>query len=263
MKLATWNVNSLRARIERVAQWIEQIRPDVLMLQETKCKDEAFPSQVFSDLGYESVHFGNSQWNGVAIVSRIGIEEPRSAFFDENPAEVNECRVISATCGGMRLYSVYVPNGRSVESEHYRFKLAWLSHLRADLEATCSPDQRVGVFGDFNVAPEDRDVWDISQFVGATHVTVEERAAIRDLCAWGLHDAVRELHPNEDSLYTWWDYRGGSFHRGWGMRIDLGLITAPLVSLLSFAGIDRDARKGPQPSDHAPLIVEFDPQSDG
>ena len=258
MKLATWNVNSLRARIDRVTQWIEQVRPDVLMLQETKCKDEVFPFHVFQDLGYESAHFGNSQWNGVAVISRVGLEEPRSAFFDEDPTEVSECRVISATCNGIRLYSVYVPNGRSIESEHYQSKLAWLGRLRADLEATCSPTQMVGVFGDFNVAPEDRDVWDIDQFVGATHVTKEERAAVQELCAWGLYDAVRELHPNEDALYTWWDYRGGSFHRGWGMRIDLGLISAPLLKKLSFAGIDRDARKGPQPSDHAPLVVEVD-----
>ena len=261
MKLATWNVNSLRARIERVTQWIEKVHPDVLMLQETKCKDEAFPAQAFQELGYESVHYGNSQWNGVAIISRVGIENPRPAFFDEDPAEISECRVISATCNGVRLYSVYVPNGRSVESEHYQSKLAWLGHLRADLEATCSADQMVGVFGDFNVAPEDRDVWDIDQFSGATHVTQEERAAVRELCAWGLYDAVRELHPDEDALYTWWDYRGGSFHRGWGMRIDLGLITAPLLSQLRFAGIDRDARKGPQPSDHAPLVVEVNLES--
>lgn len=258
MKLATWNVNSLRARIERVTEWIERVSPDVLMLQETKCKDEVFPSRVFHDLGYESAHFGNSQWNGVAIISRVGLEEPRSAFFDEDPEQVGECRVISATCGGVRLYSVYVPNGRSVDSEHYQSKLAWLNHLRTDLEATCSADQMVGVFGDFNVAPEDRDVWDIGQFVGATHVTKEERAAVRALCAWGLHDAVRELHPDEDALYTWWDYRAGSFHRGWGMRIDLGLISAPLLQHLRTAAIDREARKGPQPSDHAPLVIEVD-----
>lgn len=258
MKLATWNVNSLRARIERVSGWIEQQTPDVLMLQETKCKDEVFPTQVFSDLGYESAHFGNSQWNGVAIISRVGLGDVRSAFYDEDQRSVSECRVISASCNGVRLYSVYVPNGRTVASEHFQSKLAWLHHLRADLDATCSPDEMVGIFGDFNVAPEDRDVWDIEQFVGATHVTVEEREAVRELRDWGLSDAVRELHPDEDSLFTWWDYRGGSFHRGWGMRIDLALLSAPLLSHLRLAGIDREARKGPQPSDHAPLVIEID-----
>lgn len=258
MKLATWNVNSLRARIDRVTQWIEQELPDVLMLQETKCKDEAFPADVFSRLGYESVHHGNSQWNGVAIISKVGIEAPRVGFYDEVPTEIRECRVISATCQGVRLYSVYVPNGRTVDSEHYQAKLAWLSHLRADLDSTCDPGGFVGIFGDFNVAPEDRDVWDIDQFVGATHVTKAEREAIQALCAWGLRDAVRVLHPDDEGLFTWWDYRGGSFHRGWGMRIDLGLLSAPLADRLRYAAIDREARKGPQPSDHAPLVVEVE-----
>lgn len=262
MKLVTWNVNSLRARIERVAQWTAAEQPDVLMLQETKCKDAVFPSHVFEELGYETVHHGNSQWNGVAIISRVGLEDARAGFFDETPDEDEECRVISATCGGVRLYSVYVPNGRSVESEHYRKKLDWLRRLLADLEATCTPDQFVGIFGDFNVAPEDRDVWDISQFAGATHVTDAEREAVQRLCSWGLRDAVRVLHPTEDSLFTWWDYRGGSFHRGWGMRIDLGLVSEPLASRLRYAAIDREARKGPQPSDHAPLVVEVDLETD-
>jgi exodeoxyribonuclease-3 len=258
MKLATWNVNSLRARIDRVTQWIELAQPDVLMMQETKCKDEVFPTEVFHELGYDSVHHGNSQWNGVAIVSRVGLEDARVGFFDDDPAGDTECRIVSANCGNIRLYSVYVPNGRTVDSVHYEAKLAWLAHLRADLAATCSPDQCVGVFGDFNVAPEDRDVWDIDQFVGATHVSPKERAAFQQLCSWGLHDAVRVLHPDEDSLFSWWDYRGGSFHRGWGMRIDFGLVTAPLLANLSYAAVDREARKGPQPSDHAPLVVEFD-----
>lgn len=258
MKLATWNINSLRARIDRVTKWIEAAQPDVLMMQETKCKDEAFPSQAFADLGYESVHHGDSQWNGVAIISRVGIEDARVGFFDRDPSADDECRVISATCGGVRLYSVYVPNGRTVESEHYKAKLAWFSRLREDLAATCSPDQLVGVFGDFNVAPEDRDVWDIEQFVGATHVSAPERAALKELCNWGLRDAVRVLHPDEDALFSWWDYRAGSFHRGWGMRIDLGLVTAPLAELLCYAAVDREARKGPQPSDHAPVVFEFE-----
>jgi exodeoxyribonuclease-3 len=258
MKLATWNVNSLRARIDRVVEWIEIEQPDVLMLQETKCKNEAFPAQIFADLGYESFHHGNSQWNGVAIISRVGLEETRAGFFDERVESPTECRVVSATCDGVRLYSVYVPNGRTVDSEHYQAKLDWLDHLLADLDATCLPEQRIGIFGDFNVALEDRDVWDISQFVGATHVTPAERACVQRLCDWGLSDAVRVLHPDEDALYSWWDYRAGSFHRGWGMRIDLGLISRPLVEHLSFAGVDREARKGPSPSDHAPLVIDID-----
>lgn len=228
------------------------------MMQETKCKDDAFPTEMFSELGYESFHHGNGQWNGVAIVSRVGLEDPRAAFFDEDSTASPECRIAVATCGGVRLYSVYVPNGRAIDSGQYQVKLEWLAHLRSDLEATCSPEQMVGVFGDFNVAPEDRDVWDISQFVGATHVTPAERLAVKELRDWGLSDAMRVLHPDEDGLYTWWDYRAGSFHRGWGMRIDLGLLSAPLVEKLAFVGIDREARKGPQPSDHAPLVVELD-----
>jgi exodeoxyribonuclease-3 len=258
MKIATWNVNSLRARLGRVTEWIELHQPDVLLMQETKCKDAAFPAEAFDALGYETAHHGISQWNGVAIVSRVGLTDIRSAFFDEQIDEVSEARVISATCGGVRLYSVYVPNGRTVGSEHYERKLLWLDHLLADLAASCKPEDRVGIFGDFNVAPEDRDVWDIVQFDGATHVTEAERAALSRLCEWGLRDAVRLLHPDEDALYSWWDYRSGSFHRGWGMRIDLGLISAPLCEGLTFAAVDREARRGPSPSDHAPLVIEVD-----
>lgn len=258
MKIATWNVNSLRARIERVAGWIESESPDVLLMQETKCKDEAFPAERFSDLGYASAHHGSSQWNGVAICSRIGLEDVRAGFFDEDPSSPNECRLLSATCADVRVYSVYVPNGRVVGSEHYEAKLEWLHHLRTDVAASCSPSDRIGIFGDFNVAPEDRDVWDIEQLAGATHVTPPEREALGDLLDWGFEDGMRVLHPDDDQLFTWWDYRAGAFHRGWGMRIDLGLFTKPLAASLRRAWVDRDARKGPQPSDHAPVVFELD-----
>ena len=257
MRLATWNVNSLKARLPRVEEWIAVHEPDVLMLQETKCADATFPEEFFAERGYESVHHGNGRWNGVAIVSRVGLEQPRAGFFDEEASAIEECRVLAATCGGVRVFSVYVPNGRAVGTEHYDAKIAWLGRLRSELDQTCDPSDPVGLFGDFNVAPEDRDVWDITQFVGATHVTEPERTALSSLISWGLEDVVRHAHPDGDGPFSWWDYRAGSFHRGWGMRIDLALLSLPLAARVSEAVVDREARKGPQPSDHAPVVVDL------
>jgi exodeoxyribonuclease-3 len=224
--------------------------------------DAAFPTLAFAALGYESAHHGNGRWNGVAILSRVGIEKARAGFSAELPEAIEECRILTATCGGVRVASVYVPNGRAVGSEQYELKLAWLERLRDDLAASASADQAVAVCGDFNVAPEDRDVWDISQFAGATHVSEPERAALRELENWGLVDAFRLVYPDVDGLYSWWDYRAGDFHKGHGMRIDLVLVSRALAAAVRYALIDREARKGigsdRPPSDHAPLFVDLD-----
>ncbi|HLG68772.1 MAG TPA: exodeoxyribonuclease III [Acidimicrobiales bacterium] len=254
MRLATWNVNSLNARLPRVLEWLEANGPDVLCMQETKLADAAFPATAFAELGYESVHHGDGRWNGVAIASRVGAEAP--AFGFESEEDAHGCRILAATCGGARVHSVYVPNGRSLDSEHYLFKLAWLARLRRYLEERCDPAAPVAVCGDFNVAPCDVDVWDPAAFAGATHVSEPERAALRALLDWGLEDVFRRFHP-EGGVFSWWDYRAGDFHQGRGMRIDLVLLSAPLAARATDARIDRDARKGKKPSDHAPVVVEL------
>jgi len=262
MRLATWNVNSLKARLSRVEAWLASSSPDVLCLQETKSTDAAFPAGRFATLGYESVHHGNGRWNGVAILSRVGLESPRPAFHGEDPAAVTECRIVAATCAGARVVSVYVPNGRVVDSEFYVAKLEWLARLRAELDATCAPGAAVAVCGDFNVAPADLDVFDPAQFAGATHVTGRERDALAVVLRWGLRDVVRELSPDGPGPFSWWDYRGGAFHKGEGMRIDLALLSAPLASRVTSAYVDREERKkgtsGEVPSDHAPVVVDID-----
>ena len=254
LRIATWNVNSLRVRLERVAAWVAQARPDVLCLQETKLSDAAFPSVVFESLGYQVAHHGDGRWNGVAVVSRVGLDDVRPGF--DGPADAAGCRLLAATCAGVRVHSVYVPNGRSVGSEHFEEKLRWFAALRELVGLCCSPDGAVALCGDFNVAPEDQDVWDPAALVGSTHVTPEERKALADLCSWGLVDAFR-LHQRDAGLYTWWDYRGGSFHRRQGLRIDLVLVSRPLADRSTWAVVDRNERKGVQPSDHAPVLVDF------
>jgi exodeoxyribonuclease-3 len=257
MRFATWNVNSLKARLERVEQWVAYAQPDVLCLQETKLATAAFPGMAFEALGYEWAHHGDGRWNGVAIISRVGIEDVVAGFTAETEAEDVESRLLSATCGGVRVSSVYVPNGRAVGTEHYEAKLAWLDALRRHIEHTSDPNGNVVVCGDFNVAPDDRDVWNAARAHGGTHVSEPERQAIKHLEAWGLSDAFRLQHP-EPNLFSWWDYRAGDFHNHRGMRIDLMLVSRPLAPLVSFALIDRNARKGKLPSDHAPLIVDVD-----
>jgi len=260
MRLATWNVNSLGARLDFVLSWIEASRPDVLCLQETKLSDEAFPEAAFADLGYGSVHHGDGRWNGVAVVSRVGLDQPRRGFGSDEDAY--GCRIAAATCGGLRVHSVYVPNGRSLDSEHFGYKLAWLARLRTYLDETCDPGGEVAVCGDFNVAPNDDDVWDVARLAGATHVSAPERAALQGVLDWGLEDVVRRFHP-QGGVYSWWDYRGGAFHLGHGMRIDLVLLSGAPAARTVHAEIDREARKkspsGTKPSDHAPVVVEIAP----
>ncbi|MBM3674149.1 MAG: exodeoxyribonuclease III [Actinobacteria bacterium] len=260
MRIATWNVNSLKARLPRVEEWLEYARPDVLCLQETKLSDKAFPAMAFSALGYDAAHHGQGQWNGVAILSRVGLDDVHTGFGDGavDPYE-GDARLIAATCGGIRIVSVYVPNGREVPSEFYDRKLEWFERLAEWVESQHSSDDPLMILGDFNVAPEDRDVWSPKAFVGSTHVTEPERAAVRRLEEWGLHDAFRHVYPDQDRLFTYWDYRRGDFHEGRGMRIDLVLATTPVLERVTWALVDRNARKGKQPSDHAPVVVDLGP----
>ena len=253
MLIATWNVNSLKARLDRVTQWVTENQPDVLCMQETKMKDEVFPALTFAEMGYESVHFGQGQWNGVAIISKVGLTDVVNNFA--KPIEPDhEARIISATCGGVKVVCVYVPNGRALEDDHYKYKLGWMKKLRQHADAIAKPNDRLVIGGDFNIAPTDEDVWDVTKFEGATHVSAPERKVFAELCDWGLTDAFRELHP-EPKVFSWWDYRNGSFHKGEGMRIDFLLATKSLMSDVEASSIDRNARKGEKPSDHVPVTI--------
>jgi len=258
MRFATWNVNSLKARLPRVEEFLAYADVDVLCLQETKLSDKTFPALTFSGLGYESVHSGQGQWNGVAILSRIGIADAVHGFGSgHNDPYEGDARVLGAMCGGIRFISVYVPNGREVGSDFYERKLQWFDVLYDWLTATYAPADPLVLLGDFNVAPEDRDVWDPKAFVGSTHVTEPERKAVVRLEEWGLHDTFRRVYPNVDRLYSYWDYRAGDFHQHRGMRIDLALATAPVADRVTWAVVDRNARKGTLPSDHAPVIIDL------
>jgi exodeoxyribonuclease-3 len=254
VRLATWNVNSLKARMARVEAWLADVEPDVVCLQETKLADSAFPAMAFQALGYDSVHHGEGRWNGVAILSRVGLEDAEVGFGpgDDDP----EARLVWATCGGVRVASAYVPNGRALDHDHYRYKLAWLAKLRAMVDAQASPDEALVVAGDFNIAPTDDDVYDPAKFTDSTHTSPAERAVLAELEDWGLVDTFRRCH-REPKLFSWWDYRAGDFHQGRGMRIDLVLATASVAERVTFATIDRNARKGEKPSDHAPVVVDL------
>ena len=254
MRIVTWNVNSLKARLPRVEQWLADVQPDVVCLQETKLTDAAFPALTFEALGYESVHHGQGQWNGVAILSRVGIADAVSNFAvgDRDP----DARIVTARCGGVLVSSVYVPNGRALDHEHYQYKLRWMAQLRDHVAALTTPSDQVVIAGDYNIAPADVDVYDPRKFVGATHVSDAERASLQHLCDWGVVDLFRLQHT-DPKLFTWWDYRGGDFHMGRGMRIDLLMGTQSVADRLEFAVVDRNARKGDSPSDHAPVLVDL------
>ncbi|CAB4684678.1 unannotated protein [freshwater metagenome] len=256
MLVATWNVNSLNARMERVSEWLSEVQPDVLCMQETKMTDEQFPSLDFLQLGYESVHFGQGRWNGVAILSKVGLTDPLFGFADGREPDV-DARIVWATCGGVRICSVYVPNGRELTNDHYTYKLDWFGRLRAHLDANHSPEEKLVILGDFNVAPTDIDVWSPAAFEGGTHVSQPERDALQRLKDWGLVDTLRERYP-QDQIYSFWDYRNGDFHKRRGVRIDFLLSTPALAEHCSADLIDRNARKGTKPSDHAPVMGVFD-----
>jgi exodeoxyribonuclease III len=262
VRIATWNVNSVKQRVPRLLPWLDERRPDVVCLQETKCADEAFDELLgreLADRGYEVALHGEATWNGVAILSRVGLEHVETGLAGGPGFPHPEARAVSATCDGIRVVSVYVPNGREPGSEHYRYKLAWLGALREVVAA--GPDATV-VCGDMNIAPTDDDVFDPDAYAGQTHVTEPEREALAELQALGLHDVVRDRWPGE-RVFTYWDYRAGMFHQDLGMRIDLILASEPVADRVQAAWVDRQARKGSGPSDHAPVIVDLDEAPDG
>jgi exodeoxyribonuclease-3 len=275
MRIATWNVNSLKARMDRVEEWLTLRSPDVLLMQETKLADEAAPEMPFRMAGYELLHHGEGRWNGVAIASRVGIEDVVTNFGDgpvrrspgpDTVAEAveaeasltptDEARMASAVCGGIRFVSIYAPNGRALDTPFYRAKLAWFDRLSRWLRETRSPEEAIVIGGDYNVAPEDMDVYDMAAYVDSTHVSEPERAAMAALRDWGLVDAYRLHHP-EPGKFSWWDYRAGNFHKGLGMRIDHLYVTRSVAERCVGAEIDRDARKGKLPSDHAPMWIDL------
>ncbi|MFC0624442.1 exodeoxyribonuclease III [Kribbella deserti] len=262
MRIATWNVNSAKQRLPRFLPWLDERQPDVVCLQETKLANEAFTELFEAELasrGYEVALNGEVQWNGVALLSKVGLDDVVAGIPDGPGFPHQEARAVSATCGGIRVHSLYVPNGREPDSDHYRYKLEWLEALRKQVAADPA---NVIVCGDMNIAPTDADVFDPAAFAGHTHVTPAEREALAALQAVGLHDVVRDRWPNE-TVFSYWDYRAGMFHKNLGMRIDLALASKPVAERVKAAWIDRQARKGTGPSDHAPVMVDLDEAPDG
>jgi exodeoxyribonuclease III len=262
VRVATWNVNSVKQRLPRLLPWLDERRPDVVCLQETKLDDDSFQALLRDELtgrGYEIAVHGEATWNGVAILSRVGLEDVSPGLADAPGFPHPEARAVAATCGGVRVISVYVPNGREPGSEHYEYKLAWLAALR---DAVVAGPEATVICGDVNIAPTDEDVFDPEAYVGQTHVTPPERAALAELQALGLRDVVRDRWPRE-RIFTYWDYRAGMFHQDLGMRIDLVLASAPVAGRVRAAWVDRQARKGKNPSDHAPVVVDLDEAPDG
>lgn len=266
MRIATWNVNSVTPRVPRLLPWLDQRQPDVVCLQETKLGDDAFGELLHDELttrGYEYAHNGQGQWNGVAVLSRVGLDDVARGLVDgpgyPEAGGPQEARAISAVCGGVRVYSVYVPNGREPDSDHYHYKLAWLEKLRADVEPHAADAM---ICGDINIAPTDADVFDPAAYVGHTHVTEPERSALAAIERVGLTDVVRRRWPSE-RVFSYWDYRAGMFHKDLGMRIDLVLAGEAVAPRVEATWIDRQARKGSKPSDHAPVMVDLDTAPDG
>jgi len=274
VRLAPWNVNSVKARLPRLLEWLAEAEPDIVCLQEIKTTTVLFPADEVEDLGYEVAANGEGRWNGVALLSRVGLEDVSRGFpgqpsyageaeaaeeltlLDEPLTRSPEARAIGAVCGGIRIWSLYAPNGRTPESAHYAYKLEWFAAFREALKAELSTHPQLVACGDFNVAPTDADVWDPAVFVGSTHVTPPERQALADLRALGLRDVVptpmKGPHP-----FSYWDYRAGAFAKDMGMRIDLVYATQPVVDRVTGAYVDREARKGKGPSDHAPVVVDL------
>ena len=262
VRIATWNVNSLKQRVPRLLPWLDERRPDVVCLQETKLADDALAEVLgdeLADRGYEVAANGEATWNGVAILSKVGLEDVVKGIEGGPGFPHQEARAISATCDGIRVVSVYVPNGREPGSEHYAYKLEWLAALK---EMVAAGPEDVIVAGDMNIAPTDDDVFDPEAYIGQTHVTPPEREALAELQSLDLHDVVRDRWPDE-RVFSYWDYRAGMFHQDLGMRIDLILASGPVAGRVKAAWVDRQARKGTGPSDHAPVIVDLDEAPDG
>jgi exodeoxyribonuclease III len=262
VRVATWNVNSVKQRVPRLLPWLDERQPDVVCLQETKLTDEAFHELLDAELeqrGYQAAVHGQGQWNGVAIVSRAGLDDVVTGLAGAPGFPGPEARAVAATCGGVRVWSVYVPNGRKPDSDHYQYKLAWLAALT---DVVAAGPEAAMVCGDMNIAPTDADVFDPAAYVGQTHVTPPERDALAKLEGLGLHDVVRDRWPDE-KVFSYWDYRAGMFHQNLGMRIDLVLASDPVAARVRAAWVDRQARKGTGPSDHAPVMVDLDQAPDG
>lgn len=262
MRISTWNVNSVKQRLPRLLPWLDERRPDVVCLQETKLADGAFIELLGEELAnrnYAVALHGEATWNGVAILSRVGLEDPVVGLPGAPGFPHPEARAVSARCGGIRVVSAYVPNGRLPGSDHYQYKLRWLASLKEMVAA--GPEATV-VCGDMNIAPTDEDVFDPEAYAGHTHVTEPEREALAELQALGLRDVVRDRWPNA-RVFTYWDYRAGMFHQDLGMRIDLVLAGSQIADRVRAAWVDRQARKGSGPSDHAPVIVDLDEAPDG
>jgi exodeoxyribonuclease-3 len=265
LRLATWNVNSIRTRVGRVVDWLSRAGVDVLAMQETKCRDDQFPAEAFAELGYEVAHLGFNQWNGVAIASRVGLHEVQ-AGFDGQPAwsgkpdaaPATEARALAATCAGVRVWSLYVPNGRAVDDPHYTYKLDWLAALRGTAEKWLrqDPAAQIALAGDWNIAPADDDVWSMEFFDGATHVSAPERDAFNAILDARFADLARPFTPGP-GVYTYWDYTQLRFPKREGMRIDFILGSPALADRVNHAEIVREERKGKSPSDHAPVLVEL------
>jgi exodeoxyribonuclease-3 len=258
MRVATWNVNSLRIRLEQLLAWLERARPDVLALQETKLPDEAFPADELRAAGYASACSGQKSYNGVALLVRSETAgEPGAIVRDMPGYDDPQRRVLAATVGGMRVINLYVPNGQAVDSDKYYYKLGWLRALRGWLRAELAVHPRLVVLGDFNIAPEDRDVHDPAAWVGSVHVSPDERAALRALLELGLTDVFRKFEQPPRS-FSWWDYRAGALRRNEGLRIDLLLASAALAERCTACEIDREPRLAERASDHTPVIATFD-----
>ncbi len=259
MRIATWNVNSIRTRVDRVTDWLSRADVDVLAMQETKCKDDQFPTMPFAALGYEVAHVGLSQWNGVAIASRVGLDDVQVGFTGQPQwQDADEARAIGATCGGVRVWSLYVPNGRTLEDPHLPYKLKWLSALKDTATGWLADDPSLplALMGDWNIAPTDEDVWDMAEFQNSTHVSEPERAAFRAMNDAGFADVVRPFAPGP-GVYTYWDYTQLRFPKKQGMRIDFVLGSPEFAARVTHGEIVREERKGKQPSDHAPVLVEL------
>lgn len=252
MKLATWNINSIRAREERLLTWLGQVRPDILCLQETKVEDAGFPTAALKKSGYEVAIYGQRSYNGVAIASTQPLTDVTRGFGDGS--DDDDARTITATTHGIRVVCVYVPNGQDLASDRYPYKLAWLGRLRGYLDRIATPDQPLALCGDMNVTPDDRDVWSPDKWRNQIHCSEPERAALAQVAGFGLTDAFRH-HNGDDKVYSWWDYRGIAFFKNQGLRIDLVYLTQPLAARCTAATIDRNARKGQDASDHAPVIA--------